>query len=150
MTALLAVLQPGDSIVYTVPIYGGTQTLIQGFLQTFGIQGIAVEAGQGDAIDQALKTAKKLRVVLVESPANPTIIMTDIKRMCQTAGSLSRGSERPLVMVDNTFLGPASQHALALGADVSLYSATKYLGGFSDIIGGIALARDPSLVTKIK
>jgi cystathionine gamma-synthase/methionine-gamma-lyase len=150
MTALLAVLQPRDSIVYTVPIYGGTQTLIQGFLQTFGVQGIAVEAGQGDAIDQALKAAKKLRVVLVESPANPTIIMTDIKRVCQTAGDLSRGSERPLVMVDNTFLGPASQHALALGADVSLYSATKYLGGFSDIIGGIALAKDPSLVTKIK
>jgi cystathionine beta-lyase/cystathionine gamma-synthase len=150
MTALLAVLQPGDSVVYTVPIYGGTQTLIQGFLETFGIEGIAVEAGQGDAIDEGLKAAKKLRVVLVESPANPTIIMTDIKHVCQTAGSLSRGSERPLVMVDNTFLGPASQHALALGADVSLYSATKYLGGFSDIIGGIALARDPSLVTKIK
>jgi len=150
MTALLAVLQPGDSIVYTVPVYGGTQTLIQGFLQTFGIQGIAVEAGQGDAIDQALKAAKKLRVVLVESPANPTIIMTDIKRVCQTAGDLLRSTERPLVMVDNTFLGPAWQHALALGADVSLYSATKYLGGFSDIIGGIALAKDPALVTKIK
>ena len=150
MTALLAVLEPGDSIVYTVPIYGGTQTLIQGFLQTFGIHGIAVDAGQGGAIDQALKSAKKLRAVLVESPANPTIIMTDIKRLCETAASLSRDGERPLVMVDNTFLGPAFQHALALGADVSLYSATKYLGGFSDIIGGIALAKDPSLITKIK
>jgi methionine-gamma-lyase len=149
MTALLAVLQPGDSILYTVPIYGGTQTLIQGFLQPFGIHGIAVEAGKGELIDRAIRDTKKLRVILVESPANPTILMTDIKRLVATAKS-SGHEQPPVVMVDNTFLGPASQHALELGADVSLYSATKYLGGFSDIIGGIALASDPTLIGKIK
>ncbi len=157
MTALLAVLQPGDSIVYTVPIYGGTQTLIQGFLQPFGVQGIPVRAGDAVALEEAIRTAKKLRVVLIETPANPTIVMTDIRHACNAVaglqGSSGNGSgpgEKPLVMIDNTFLGPAFQHPLALGADVSLYSATKYLGGFSDIIGGVALAKDVALMHKIR
>lgn len=156
MTALLAVLQPGDSILYTVPIYGGTQTLIQAFLQPFGIVGIPVAAGDTRAIDQAIQSAKRLRVVLIETPANPTIVMTDIRRACEAAANLaahtngSGSTERPLVMIDNTFLGPAFQHPLVLGADVSLYSATKYLGGFSDIIGGVALTRDNTLMTKIR
>ena len=157
MTALLAVLKPGDSMLYTVPIYGGTQTLIQGFLQPFGIEGVAVQAGQAEAIDQAIRSTRNLRVVLIESPANPTVIMTDIKRVCATVAQLpmtgSNGlgkTERPLVMIDNTFMGPAFQHPLALGADVSLYSATKYLGGYSDIIGGVALAKDAMLMQKIR
>jgi len=58
--------------------------------------------------------------------------------------------ERPVVMIDNTFLGPAFQHPLTLGADISIYSATKYLGGFSDIIGGVALGKDPVLMGKIR
>lgn len=157
MTALLAVLLPGDSIVYTVPIYGGTQTLIQGFLQLFGIEGVPVVAGDTAAIDEAIRTTKRLKVVLIETPANPTIVMTDIKRACETVANFASASsngkaapERPLVMIDNTFLGPAFQHPLALGADVSLYSATKYLGGYSDIIGGVALTRDIALMAKIR
>ncbi len=157
MTALLAVLQPGDSIIYTVPIYGGTQTLIQGFLQPFGVQGIPVTAGDSHEIEQAIQKARKLRVILIETPANPTIVMTDIRRACEAAANWhdetqngASGMERPLVMIDNTFLGPAFQHPLTLGADVSLYSATKYLGGFSDIIGGVALTRDNALMNKIR
>ncbi len=64
MTVLLAVLKPGDSIIYTVPIYGGTQTLIQAFLQPFGIEGIPVVAGQTESIDAAIRAARNLRVVL--------------------------------------------------------------------------------------
>ena len=156
MTALLAVLKPGDSIIYTVPIYGGTQTLIQGFLEPFGIQGIAVPGGRSDLLDQAIRSAKNLGVVLIETPANPTIVMTDIQRACQTVAGLPTGSnggsapQRPLVMIDNTFLGPAFQHPLALGADLSIYSATKYLGGFSDIIGGVCLGKDAALMQKIR
>jgi len=157
MTALLAVLQPGDSIIYTVPIYGGTQTLIQGFLEGFGIHGVPVTAGHTREIDEAIRSTKKLRVVLIETPANPTIVMTDIRRASETAATVhltgsngSAGAERPIVMVDNTFLGPAFQHPLALGADVSLYSATKYLGGYSDIIGGVALTNDVGLMNKIR
>jgi methionine-gamma-lyase len=147
MTALLAVLQPGDSVVYTVPIYGGTQTLIQGFLEPFGVRGVAVAGGQSEALDAAVRAARNLRVVLIETPANPTMVMTDIRRVSETCAALAK---RTLVMIDNTFLGPAFQHPLALGADVSLYSATKYLGGFSDIIGGVALGKDAGLMSKIR
>ena len=157
MTALLAVVKPGDSILYTVPIYGGTQTLILDFLQSFGVAGIPVRAGKPDELQAAIHDAKNLRVVLIETPANPTIVMTDIKQACDIAhesnvhaGNGAGWQQRPIVMVDNTFLGPAFQHPLALGADVSLYSATKYLGGYSDIIGGVALTRDPTLMRKIR
>lgn len=156
MTALLAIVRPGDSIVYTVPIYGGTQTLILDFLKSFGVIGIAVNAGNTDEIDKAIRSADNLRVVLVETPANPTVVMTDIRRACDAActrAAVENGSaapERPIVMVDNTLMGPCFQHPLALGADVTLYSATKYLGGFSDIIGGVVLAKDPGLMRKIR
>lgn len=158
MTALLAVVKPGDTIVYTVPIYGGTQTLILDFLKSFGVTGIAVNAGNTAEIDRTIRSANNLRVVLIESPANPTIVMTDIRRACESAASRSAGHsgngsaamERPIVMVDNTLMGPCFQHPLALGADVSLYSATKYLGGFSDIIGGVALSNDIALMRKIR
>jgi len=156
MTALLAVLKPGNSIIYTVPIYGGTQTLIQSFLEPFGIMGIAVPGGRSDLLDRAIVSARNLGVVLIETPANPTMMMTDIKRACDTVAGLHMGPNgagragRPLVMIDNTLLGPAFQHPLALGADISIYSATKYLGGFSDIIGGVALGKDPAPMQKIR
>ncbi len=148
MTALFAVVKPGDAILYTVPVYGATQTLISDFLQGFGVNGIPVTAGRTEEIDEAIRSTKNLRVVLLETPANPTIIMTDIRRACEAVGRLP--GERPLVMVDNTFLGPAFQHPLALGADATLYSATKYLGGYSDIIGGVAMTRDVALMKKIR
>jgi methionine-gamma-lyase len=147
MTALLAFLRPGDTIVYTVPIYGGTQHLIQDFLAPLGIAGVPVSAGDSIAMDEAIRTVQNVRVVLIETPANPTILMTDIHRAVLAASQLD---PRPLVMVDNTLLGPAFQHPLKLGADVSLYSATKYLSGFSDMIGGVAIASDPELVRKMR
>jgi len=147
MTALMAHTRPGDAIVYTVPIYGGTQSLIQNFLEPWGILGVPVPAGDGAALDRAIQHTPHCRIVLVESPANPTLTMTDIAQAVASAG---RREPRPLVMVDNTFLGPAFQHPLALGADVSLYSATKYLGGFSDILAGVALARAPEVMKPIR
>jgi methionine-gamma-lyase len=151
MTALLAVVRPGDCIIFTVPIYGATQTFIADFLKDFGVESIAVEAGQSGAMAKAIRSTTNLRVVLIESPANPTIVMTDIEHACEAVrAAFPDENGRPLVMVDNTFLGPAFQHPLALGADVSLYSATKYLGGYSDIIGGVALTRDAGLMKKIR
>jgi cystathionine beta-lyase/cystathionine gamma-synthase len=144
MTALLAVVRPGDTVVFTVPIYGATQTFIASFLHDFGVESIAVHAGRRADMEDAIRAAKNLKVVLIETPANPTIVMTDIRHACEMVAG------KALVMVDNTFLGPAFQHPLALGADVSLYSATKYLGGYSDIIGGLALTRDVGLMKKIR
>jgi methionine-gamma-lyase len=147
MTALLTFAKPGQSIVYTVPIYGGTQHLIQDFLEPLGITGIPVRAGRTQEIDDAIRSAKNLAIVLIETPANPTILMTGIKQAAATASEID---PKPLVMVDNTLLGPAFQHPLMLGADLCLYSATKYLSGFSDMIGGVAIASDPALIRKMR
>ncbi len=148
MTAMFAFLKPGDTVVYTVPIYGGTQKLIENFLSGWGVKGIPAPAGQTDKIDQIIRDAKNLRAILIETPANPTVIMTDIKRAADTAASAA--GEKPIVMVDNTMLGPAFQHPLNLGADIVLYSATKYLSGFSDLIGGVALSNDRAMIQKMR
>jgi methionine-gamma-lyase len=147
MTALMTFAHPGQSIVYTVPIYGGTQHLIQDFLEPLGITGIPVRAGRTQEIDDAIRSAKNLAIVLIETPANPTILMTGIK---QAAGTAAELHPRPVVMVDNTLLGPAFQHPILLGADLCLYSATKYLSGFSDMIGGVAIASDPKLIRQMR
>ena len=148
VTVLFAFLKPGDTIVYTVPIYGGTQKFIENFLAAWGVTGVAAPAGQSDKIDEIIRAAKNLRLILVETPANPTVIMTDIQRCAETASHAS--GEKPLVMVDNTMLGPTFQHPLHLGADLVVYSATKYLSGFSDLIGGVVLARDRVLIQKVR
>lgn len=147
MTAIFAFARPGMSIVYTTPLYGGTQHLVHDMLEPFGIRGYAVHAGATVVLEQAIRDAENLCVVLIETPANPTMMMTDIARAAKAAQSRDK---KPLVMVDNTFLGPAFQHPIVLGADLVLYSATKYLSGFSDMIGGVALARDPELIDRIK
>ena len=147
MTAILSCAKPGDSMVYTTPLYGGTQGLIHDFLEPFGIRGVPVRAGRADDLDAAIRRAENLALVLIETPANPTMTMTDIRRAVEACGDCPT---RPLVMVDNTFLGPAFQHPLALGADVTLYSATKYFSGFSDVIAGVAITRDPELMAKMK
>src|ERR1700687_2534988 len=147
MTALLTFARPGESIVYTVPIYGGTQHLIQDFLEPLGITGIPVPAGATQEIDDAIRSARNLAIVVIETPATPTIIMTGIKQAAETAARLPK---KPLVMVDNTLMGPAFQHPLVLGADICLYSATKYLSGFGDMIGGAAIADDPALIRQMR
>jgi cystathionine beta-lyase/cystathionine gamma-synthase len=147
MTALLSFLRPGDTMVYTLPLYGGTVHLIHDLLEPFQIHAVAVAAGRSAALDEAIMAAKNLRVVFIETPANPVMTMTDIQRAAQTA---SRHPDRPLVLVDNTFLGPAFQHPLMLGADMVLYSATKYLSGFSDMLAGVALAKRPELIEKLR
>ena len=151
-TALFTFLQPGDRILYTVPIYGGTQSLIEGFLDSWGITGVAVRAGDTAAMEETIRTTRDLRVILIETPANPTLTMTDIRRAARAGAEANsaRPGEAPLVMVDNTLLGPTFQHPLERGAHLVLYSATKYLSGFSDLIGGVALASDPELIRKMR
>ncbi len=146
MTSMLAYLRPGHSVVYTVPIYGGTQHFIQDYLSLWGVHGVPVPAGQSEELDEAIRTAANLRIVLIETPANPTLMMTGIERAARTAKA--RGGV--LVMVDNTLMGPAFQHPLELGADIVLYSATKYLSGLSDMIGGIALACEDEILRPIR
>lgn len=147
MTAFFAFSKPGGALVYTTPLYGGTTGLIHNFLEPFGVKCIPVRSGDGEGIDRAIRGAANLSIVYIETPANPTLIMTDLRRAIVTAKA---HPDRPIVMVDNTFLGPAFQHPLALGADLALYSATKYLSGFSDMLGGAAIARDPEVIRALR
>jgi methionine-gamma-lyase len=152
MTAFLALLKPGQTVVYTAPIYGGTLQFLRDFLPRWGVQSIAAPAGNGEALDEAIRSARNLGMVLVETPVNPTLVMSDIRRACATVATLKPNEDgsRPLVMIDNTMLGPAFQHPLTLEADLVVYSGTKYLGGHSDLLAGVILAKDPTLVEKLR
>jgi methionine-gamma-lyase len=147
MTAFFTFARPNSTIVYTTPLYGGTTGLIHTFLEPFGVRGIPVHSGDSAALDEAIRSARNPCIVYMETPANPTLIMTDIERAADRA---ARHPDRPVVMVDNTFLGPAFQHPLLLGADMTLYSATKYLSGFSDMVAGVAIARTSEMIQAIR
>jgi len=147
MTAFFAYARPDSMIVYTTPLYGGTTGLIHTFLEPFGVRGIPVRSGDSAAIDAAIASARNCCIVYLETPANPTLIMTDIERAAQAA---SRHPDKPVVMVDNTFLGPTFQHPLLLGADITLYSATKYLSGFSDMVAGVAITKSSEAIRKLR
>ncbi len=147
MTSLLACVEQGDAIVHTVPLYGGTQSLMHQFFEPFGIRCIPVVAGRSGEIDEAILSTERVKAVLIETPANPTMVMTDIKRAALTAARLD---PKPVVIVDNTFLGPAFQHPITLGADMVIYSATKYLGGFSDLLAGVAIGTDRKVESAIR
>ncbi len=147
MTAFFTFARPDSSIVYTMPLYGGTTTLIHTFLEPLRVTGIPVPAGDTAALSAAIAGAKDPCIVLIETPANPTMIMTSIAAAARAAKS---HASRPLVMVDNTFLGPVFQHPLKRGADLVLYSATKYLSGFSDLVAGAAISNDPALIERLR
>ncbi len=146
-TLFLTLCRPGSSIVHTVPVYGGTHMLLHELLEPHGIQPIPVPAGDSAALASAIQAAENLAVVFIETPANPTLRMTDIAAAVAAAGLRK---ERPVVAVDNTFMGPIFQHPLKLGADVCVYSATKYLAGFSDMLGGVVTAKDPELTSHLR
>ena len=136
----------GSSFIYTTPLYGGTYHLIHHILEPLGFHGIPVLAGDGKGMQRAIESASNLRLVFIETPANPILVMTDIRAAAEQA---KLHTDSPLVVVDNTFLGPAFQHPLMHGADLVVYSATKYLSGFSDLLGGIVLGRNPDLIAQL-
>jgi methionine-gamma-lyase len=127
--------------VHSDPLYGGTEFLIEKVLPNFGVRAISFAAGYaGRTVDMALDEARALGrvpVILVETPANPTNGLVDIARCAAAARRVSDDpATRPLIVVDNTFLGPLWQHPLAHGADIVVYSLTKYVGGHSDLVAG--------------
>lgn len=143
-TTLLTFLRPGDVIIHSDPMYGGTEFLVSTVLPRLGIRSAAFDAGcRGRSVDDAVRAAKEHgypRVIYVETPANPTNRLVDIERCAAVARALEvEDRERPLVIVDNTFLGPLWQQPLEHGADLVIYSLTKYVGGHSDLIAGACL-----------
>ncbi|WP_370237326.1 cystathionine gamma-synthase family protein [Brevundimonas sp.] len=143
-TAMLALTRPGDTVLYAAPAYGGTEYLFDRILPRYGVKVAQVLATGGtEALRKAIRdTAAKaaegggrLAVVYLETPSNPTNQVVDIAAAVAEVQGLDQ-TERPVVAVDNTFLGPLWQRPLELGADLSLYSLTKYVGGHSDLIAG--------------
>ncbi|MFZ5444200.1 MAG: trans-sulfuration enzyme family protein [Myxococcota bacterium] len=146
-TTFLALCPPGSTVVHTSPLYGGTQLFLDSVLTPLGVKMLEVDAGDTAGLAKAIADAKNLKVVFVETPANPTLRMSDIAAAVDAA---RRHPDRPKVVVDNTFLGPTFQHPLALGVDLLVYSATKYLAGFSDLLAGVVLSKDTELVASLR
>lgn len=146
-TCCFAFLPRGSALLYTQPLYGGTQHLVHQVLEPLGFVVAGVPAGDREALRRTAASLPDLALVFVETPANPTLRMTDIAHAVEMARAHPAA---PLVAVDNTFLGPTFQHPLELGADLAVYSATKFLGGQSDILGGVVLARDHDLVAQLR
>jgi methionine-gamma-lyase len=138
-TVLLANVRPGDTIVHSAPLYAATETLIGKILGRFGVHWLDFPAGAGrDEIDAVLAHAKDGRVALIflESPANPTNALVDIEAVRDARDARYPEGERPPIVIDNTFLGPLWQQPLKHGADLVIYSLTKYAGGHSDLVAG--------------
>jgi methionine-gamma-lyase len=145
-TTILTYLRPGDLIVHCNPLYGGTEFLIHNLLPQFDIRQVGFTAGEEGGLERAVESAGRqgrIGMIYIETPANPTNDLVDIARCAEVARSLADDEgRRPLVAVDNTFLGPLWQHPLKHGADLVLYSLTKYVGGHSDLIAGACLGSE--------
>ncbi len=141
-TALWAYLRPGDVILQSRPIYGGTETLIHSILPEFGVTPVAFEAELGpEEMRKASEKAKqkgRVGAILIETPANPTNALVDIAAARKVSEWLANDGKRPPVIVDNTLLGPIYSTPLMHGADIVVMSLTKYVGGHSDLIAGSA------------
>jgi methionine-gamma-lyase len=151
-TLILALVQPGDVVVHSGPLYAATETLIGRILGRFGIKWLDFPAGATESeIAEVVERAKDLgRVPLIylESPANPTNALVDVQGVRRVRDAAFPENPPPIA-IDNTFLGPLWHHPLRHGADLSVYSLTKYAGGHSDLVaGGITGSRD--LINQIR
>lgn len=152
-TVLLEFLKPGDVLLYSRPVYGGTDHFINEVLPQYQIEIVEFYAGQTEEeiIQNLEKTgnADKLKLIYCETPANPTNALIDFE-VCKAVKSKYNSDENQVVIaVDNTYLGPIWQNPLEHGADLVMYSATKYIGGHSDIIAGAVLGSN-DLMNRIK
>jgi len=152
-TVLLEFLKPGDLLVHSNPVYGGTDHFIHHFLPKIGVHTLGFQAGEDqEAIEARIQEspyADRLAMIYVETPANPTNDIIDIECCRKIADHLKDQNEHVYVAVDNTYMGPLWQHPLQWGADLVIYSATKYIGGHSDVIAGAVLG-NKELMTRVK
>jgi len=152
-TTLITFLSPGDVLLYSNPIYGGTHKFIHRILTHFGVEVIGFTAKDSkEEIKKILgkdERLERLKMIYIETPANPTNDLIDIAMFSKLAADYSDSEKKVLIAVDNTYMGPLWQHPLKHGADLVLYSATKYIGGHSDVIAGAAVG-SKELISKIK
>ncbi len=148
-TSFLALVGIGEAIVFTRPVYGGTDYLLEHILPDLGIPTREIAAGAEPEVFEEIcreleEAGTPCKLIFVETPANPTTVLTDIAATTDVAHRFGA-----LCAVDNTLLGPLYQQPLAHGADLVLYSATKYLGGHSDVVAGVALGSE-ELIERVK
>src|ERR1700674_1037300 len=149
-TAILACVRPGETILHSRPLYGGTEVLIEKTLTPCGIGAESFKDGLGEsdmrgAAERAMAKGR-VAMIFIETPSNPMNTLVDIalvRRIAEAIGG-SRGV-RPIIACDNTMLGPVFQSPLAHGADLSIYSLTKYVGGHSDLSGGAVMCSRANL-----
>ncbi|ALM21246.1 methionine gamma-lyase [Nonlabens sp. MIC269] len=149
-TVLLEFLKPGDLLVHSSPTYGGTDHFINHFLPKIGVHtlGFTSEMSEEDLVKAIEETghASTFAHMHLETPANPTNSLIDIE-MCRRVADRFVTDEKPVtIAVDNTYMGPLWQHPLKHGADLVMYSATKYIGGHSDLIAGAVLGNAENMV----
>ncbi|MBV1686685.1 cystathionine gamma-synthase family protein [Novosphingobium sp. G106] len=146
-TLLLTHVRPGDTIVHSAPLYAATETLIGKVLGRMGIEWLDFPAGASQPeIEDVLRRAGDRRVPLIflESPSNPTNTLVDIEAV-RAACDTVFPTDRPLIAIDNTFLGPLWQKPLEHGADLVVYSLTKYVGGHSDLVAGAVIGSSAAI-----
>ncbi|HEY7967591.1 MAG TPA: aminotransferase class I/II-fold pyridoxal phosphate-dependent enzyme [Solirubrobacteraceae bacterium] len=135
------VCRAGDHIVLPADLYGGTYRLVDKVLARFGVEYDLVDQTDLDALERAV--TDRTRLIWVESPTNPLLGIVDIEAVIGRRGPA-------LVAVDNTFATPVNQRPLELGADIAVHSTTKYLGGHSDVVGGVAITREDSIAEGLR
>ncbi|EKE71685.1 aminotransferase class I/II-fold pyridoxal phosphate-dependent enzyme [Gallaecimonas xiamenensis] len=138
ITAVMMLLRPGDQVLLTQDLYGGTYRLMEQVMAPFGLKACYVDSSQPQEVAAAITPDS--RMLYVETPANPLLSITDLSAMASLAQQHGL-----LLVVDNTFATPYWQNPLALGADLVVHSATKYLGGHSDLLAGLAVSRSAEL-----
>ncbi len=149
-TALLACAGAGTTILHSSPLYGGTEVFMRSFMPDFGVTPFEMDAWATE--DQILARAREaaktgpLSVIYTESPANPTNALVDIKACARVADVIEKETgHRPVIMCDNTMMGPIGHVPLKHGADIALYSLTKYIGGHSDLVAGAAIGSEAEM-----
>lgn len=141
--AVLHLFRSGDRIIVTEDPYGGTVRLFEKVFRPLGIDALYVDTSNLKAVEEALKSPG-IKGIFIETPTNPLLKIADIRAIAALARQLNI-----LTIVDNTFLTPVFQKPLALGADIAVYSATKYLSGHNDVVAGAVVVRTTELAERI-
>lgn len=142
MDAIMKTLLPGDEIVSTNDLYGGSYRLMRTVYEPYGIKSIFVDLQDKKALKKAI--TKKTKLIWIETPTNPMLSIVDIAKVCKVAKK-----KGVLVCVDNTFASPYLQNPLDLGADMVIHSATKYLGGHSDVVHGAVVTNHKATAERL-
>ena len=142
ITAVLTLFHSGDKVIISSNVYGGTFRVLDKVFKNFGIHYSIEDTTDLTALESSI--TEDVKAILIESPANPLMTITDLKAVADLAKK-----HGILTIVDNTFMTPYLQRPIELGVDIVLHSATKYLGGHSDLIAGLVVVNDKELATRL-